>query len=411
MSIGSPTASQSARGAHVAQGIALRVLYVFNYGCNVTLMTFFNVYLVQLGFSGAALGLLGGIRPAATLVSQPLWGVVADVWGRRRVLALTMALSTLAILGYLAGASVAFIVLWTIVFSVLSSPIGALIDSLVLDHLGERKERFGNLRLWGSVGWAGFALIAGQALSGRDLRLMFVMSGSLMLAGLAVVLRTRQPSGAAARVAGGWRGAGVLLRNRPLAVALALAALAQCGIASYYTFFPIYLEAMGATRPQIGLAYTLQGVSELPVFLLSGWLLRRLGVRVTLVLALAVFATRMFLYSILSQPLPAIALGLTHGLSFSLLLVSFISHVNNLTPPQWRATGQSLLWAAFWGVGAIVGNAWAGMIHDRVGAHTVFRIDALLLALVAVAAAAVIHGKESASALSVSTESADARGK
>jgi predicted MFS family arabinose efflux permease len=211
-----------------------------------------------------------------------------------------------------------------------------------------------------------------------------------LLAGLTILMRTPGAAATGGGATAKWRGARTVLRNRLLVAALALAALAQCGIASYYTFFPVYLEGLGATRPQIGLAYTLQGVSELPVFFLSGLLLRRLGVRVTLAAALAILAARMFCYSLLDRPLIAISLGLTHGLSFSLLLVSFISHINDLTPVEWRATGQTMFWAAFWGVGGIAGNAWAGAFFDRVGPHAVFRFDAIILTAAAAGAWLII---------------------
>jgi MFS family permease len=31
---------------------------------------------------------------------------------------------------------------------------------------------------------------------------------------------------------------------------------------------------------------------------------------------------------------------------------------------EWRATGQSLLYAAYYGAGAIVGNLWAGFLYE-----------------------------------------------
>jgi len=31
---------------------------------------------------------------------------------------------------------------------------------------------------------------------------------------------------------------------------------------------------------------------------------------------------------------------------------------------EWRATGQSLLYAAYYGAGAIAGNLWTGFLYD-----------------------------------------------
>ncbi len=370
---------------HSARGLVLSALYVLYYGSNVTWMSFFNIYLRQLGFSGMILGLVAGVRPAAMLLSQPFWGVAADLWGRQQVLLLTLLLGGLGLFGYLTSANIAFVFVWTIIFTALSSPIGSLIDSLVLDHLAEQPgQSFGHLRLWGAVGWMTFSLLAGLVV-GRDLRLMFVMGGGLLLAGFLLAATARRRNAPAAQAAQAWRGATVLLRNRRLLAVLGLAALAQFGIASYYTFFSVYLAELGATLPLIGLSYTVQGVSELPVFVLSAVVIRRLGSRNTLALAMSVFALRMFLYSVLDVPALAVMLGLTHGLSFSLMLVAFVDYINRLVPTEWRATGQGLFWAAFWGAGAIAGNAWAGFLYDRIGAQAMFRLDAIILAVAALA--------------------------
>jgi MFS transporter, PPP family, 3-phenylpropionic acid transporter len=368
------------------RGYVLRALYVFYYGSNVTWMSFFNVYLRQLGFSGMILGLIAGVRPAAMMLSQPGWGVAADLWGRQRVLLLSLLLGGLGLFGYLTSANIAFVFVWTIVFASLSSPIGSLIDSLVLDHLAEKPgQSFGHLRLWGAVGWMTFSLLAGLVVAGRDLRLMFVMGGALLLAGFVLAATARRRHAPPAHMAQAWRGATVLLRERRLLTVLGLAALVQFGIASYYTFFSVYLAELGASLPLIGLSNAVQGLSELPVFLLSAAIIRKLGSRNTLALAMSVFALRMFMYSVLDVPALAVLLGLTHGLSFSLMLVSFISYINGLVPAEWRATGQSLFWAAFFGAGAIAGNAWAGFLYDRIGAHAMFRLDAVILAVAALA--------------------------
>lgn len=362
------------------------------YGSGVTWMSFFNIYLQQIGLSGAMIGLVGGVRPASMLISQPLWGVLADLWGRQRVLLLTLALGGLSLVGYMAGASLAFVLLWTIVFAGLSSPIGSLIDSLVLDHLAHRPgQTFGVMRVWGAVGWMVMAIVTGLAVAGRDLRVVFVLAGLMLLAGVAPARTLHAQATTAQSQAQTWRGAAIVLRNRRLLAALGVAVLAQMGIASYYTFFAVYLAELGASRPLIGFSSTVQGLSELPIFLLSGVIIARLGARRTLVLSLSIFAVRFYAYSVLDQALPAIAFGLTHGVSFSLMLVAFIGYVNQLTPVEWRATGQALFWAAFWGAGAIAGNAWAGLLYDRLGAQAVFRIDAMLLAAAALAALLVVR--------------------
>jgi MFS family permease len=80
----------------------------------------------------------------------------------------------------------------------------------------------------------------------------------------------------------------------------------------------------------------------------------------------------------------------THGISFALFFVTIVEYVNYLVPSEWRATGQSLLWAFYYGIGAIVGNIWAGFLIDKYSAQSMFRVNGILLIVVLLIAAFVL---------------------
>jgi len=194
----------------------------------------------------------------------------------------------------------------------------------------------------------------------------------------------------------GWRGARDLLRNRRLLVFLALVAMLQIGVSSIYTFYGIYMTEMGASSQLIGLAYTFQGLSELPMYLLAGALIARLGSHRVLPAVCLFYALRVFLYAAIRQPGGAIWVELMHGLTFSLYLTSAIDYVNKQVPAEWRATGQSLFWAAGSGLGSILGSAWSGFLYDQMGVRGMFRANGVLMAVVALGAALLLHRRTGA---------------
>jgi len=380
-------ARRSGMHTMAGEGGLLRLLYFLYYGSNAAWFPFFNVYLQQLGLSGLQIGALAGLRPAVTVVSQPLWGVIADLWGRRRTLLLTTLLGAAAVLGFAWRGGFWFFAAWSVVYALLSNPTGPLIDSLALDYLEqEQRLSFGRLRMWGAIGWAVLAYVAGQVIAGRDIRLVFFFGAVAMLAGWALALRTSRPAGEFAGALGrSWRDLGPLLRNRRLLVFLALITLLQVGASSVFGFFPMYMNDLGASSRLIGLAFGIQGMSELPVYLIAAALIRRAGPVRTLVIAFLLTAIRPLLYSFISQPAPAVALQLLHG-TFSLLLVASVEYVNRLVPRAWRATGQALFWAAHMGAGAILGNLLSGFLYDRLGVQGMYRVSGLIILAVALAA-------------------------
>jgi PPP family 3-phenylpropionic acid transporter len=377
----------------------IRMLYFLFYGSGAALSTFFNVYLRQIGFSGQQIGLLAGLRPAVMLLSQPLWGVGADLWGRRRTLLFTMLLSAVITLGYTGSRTFLFFVGWTILYTLLSNPVGSLLDSLALDHISARPRiAFGQLRMWGAVGWGIVASVVGYVITGRDIRLIFVFSASLMLLGWLLAWRSPNEESSSTTYGQSWSGLRTLLRNRRLLVFLGLVTAVQIGATSIFGFYSLYLDALGASRQLIGFAFTVQGLAELPMYLLAGAIIRRFGATRTVIFAFLVYATRAFLYSIISAPLLAVAVEATHGLSFSLFLVASVAIVDREVPNQWRATGQSLFSASYFGAGSILGNLWAGYLFDRIGIQGMYRVNAGLILGVALCAALLLRGHHEAQA-------------
>ena len=183
-----------------------------------------------------------------------------------------------------------------------------------------------------------------------------------------------------------WRDVGIVLHNRRFLVFLVLVALVRVGSSSLFTFFSIYMDELGASRELIGLAIGVQGLSELPMYLIAASVVRRIGPTRALVVAFLLYATRAFLYSVISQPVLVIAVQLMHG-SFSLFLVAAVEYVNQLVPRTWRATGQSLLWAANMGVGGVVGSVLSGYLYDQIGAQGLYRWSSYLILGAALVAA------------------------
>src|SRR5262249_30576134 len=93
-------------------------------------------------------------------------------------------------------------------------------------------------------------------------------------------------------------------------------------------------------------------------------IIRRLGMKTTLLITVLATALRLLLYSVVKNPNAAVLIEVLHGVSWSLFWVVCVEYVNLLVKEDWRATGQSLLYAAYYGAGAIVGNFWTGFLYD-----------------------------------------------
>jgi PPP family 3-phenylpropionic acid transporter len=370
------------------------LLYFAFYGAAAAWAPLLNVYLQQTGLSGLQIGTLSGMRPAIGLLGKPLWGVVADTWGRRRTLLLLLPLSGALILGYLWNGGFWYFLLFGALYTFLAAPIGALLDSLALDQLEAHPHlSFGRLRVGGAIGWALMALIIGRVIADWDTRPAFaVAAGGMMIAAL-LVWRVLPESGGKRATLRGWHGAAQLLRNRNLLAFLCITLLLHLGTAPIGMFYGIFMkENLGASSQLLGMAFGLRALSEVPVYIGGAAVIRRIAPRRALLVALLVYATQAFLYSVIHDPALGALVEVMHGPSFGLLLIVSVNYVSSQVPAEWRATGQTLYATFSGGLGGILGGAWGGFLYDYAGVRGMFRISAGVILLLALVAAVVLRG-------------------
>ena len=161
--------------------------------------------------------------------------------------------------------------------------------------------------------------------------------------------------------------------------------LISAGTTTIWNFYSIYMKENGASASLVGYGLSFQGLCELPLFYFSARIIAKFGIRTTLLITVFAAALRMFLYSIVKNPYAAIPIELLHGISWSLFWVVCVEYVNVLVREDWRATGQSLLYAAYFGAGAIVGNFWTGYLSDtKMKIAEMFLLNAGIVAFVGI---------------------------
>jgi PPP family 3-phenylpropionic acid transporter len=245
--------------------------------------------------------------------------------------------------------------------------------------------------MWGAIGWAVTTPIVGHLTTGRDLGLIFPVAAVLMLVGWLVGVQSKGRESGRTGLELSWEYVGPVVKNGRLLLFLVLAFMFAVGTASVWTFYSVYLSEIGASRQLIGIAFGIQGFSELPFFFFSRAILDRCGIERTLTFAFLLMAGRVFFYSWTYIPALAVAVDVVHGMTWSLFLVASVEYVNMLVPPKLRATGQSLFWAVYFGAGAIIGNTWAGFLYDRMHIHGMFGVNAWIILTAAILAVTLFN--------------------
>lgn len=304
--------------------------YFLYFGLLGTLVPYWSLYLKDLGFSAAAIGLLMAI-PQLTKIGAPnLWGWLADRSGQRLRIIRT---------GNLLAAIVFLPVFWVdqfwsmaallVSFSFFWNAVLAQFEVLTLQSLGRQSHRYSLVRLWGSVGFILAVLVLGEALDrlGTDL-LPWVLSALLWLLWLGTLTLPAGDGRARHREEGGpsvWR----VLRRPAVSLFLVSAFLMQLSHGPYYTFYSIYLQDLGFSKFVVGSLWALGVLAEVGLFLIMHRLMRRFSIPWILVASLLLAALRWLLIGVVADSLLWLALAqLLHAASFGSFHAASIAWVH-----------------------------------------------------------------------------------
>jgi len=265
-----------------------------------------------------------------------------------------------------------------------------------LDYVKEKQDSsYGRFRMFGAIGWMVASPIVGWIITGRNIALIFPISMVVMLLGWFTSFLRRDKSlykGVIEQAV--WKNLSQVLRgNWQLVIFLAVVFFHGIGTAPIWSFYGVYLDDIGASHGLKGFAFGLDAAIELPFYFFSNIFVKRFGARRVLTFAISMSTIRLFLYSFISTPMLAVSVELMHGLSFSLFVVSAVEYVNELVPPAWRATGQSLYAAACFGAGTLAGNTFAGYLYDQMPLQQVYRFSGWLLLAVTVLAVFALRNR------------------
>lgn len=366
------------------QGVILgSVFFLFYFGLS-TWLPFYNIYLKDKGFSGAQVGVIAGMYQSVLFFVVPVWGVIADRFGNRKVLHLVLLSAMMLIWGMRLISGYHLLIIYVMSLAFMHHPLGMLTDSLAIGYIKQHpRAAFGEFRVWGSVGWAIGNVVIGRFLVTHDLSLTFQIAAVIYgLTWLTVwMFHDNHPAVAVQRrfSTGELK---ALFGNKKMLLFLLLLTLYGTSISPLYIFINLYYRDIGAGNQLIGLGFAIQALSEVPFFFWAKGLVNRFGTHKVLLFSMATAVLRLLLYGLTSHPTLALMIGVGSGVTYSLFWVAIVDMMHGLVPEKWRSTAQSLLWAFHVGCGVTIGNMSIGVLSDNFHMRTIMLLASLMSAFV-----------------------------
>lgn len=322
-----------------------------------------------LGFSGGEVGLVLTVFQIASMAAPLAAAFLVDRFVSSRSLYAVLHLIGAGISLALAyqKAFLPFLVLFG-VYAFFMGPTGGLVNALTFARMADGRRHYGRVRLWGTIGWIAAALILSLLwlIPGVGMEWVFFLSALASVAAAAGTLAL--PHVPNVKPEGRFR-----LIPREAFQVFVQPALLKFGLVYFFSgildriYFIAtapYLKQLGFSDSQLMPAMTLGQVTEVFLLLATGPVLKRWGLRNTLLLGLSVQLLRFLLMAWNPGPLWLLAALSLNGFVFAFFYAVATIFVDGHTDPLTRGGVHQLMGLIFLGTSSVAGSLLTGWAFD-----------------------------------------------
>ena len=360
------------------QGLRLSAWYFWYFAFIGAFLPYFSLYLKSIGLSAGRIAILMSLGQLMRLIAPLIWTWLADAGGRRVQIVVASSAAAFASFAavFLTQDFVGLLIGMTILHFFWSASL-PLVEAITLGHLASTPERYGRIRLWGSVGFIITVAGVGWLLDVAPINSVLWVSWGLLFGTLLSTLTLAEPP---VVTAAHLPDTGGRLWSQPKVVYLLAAGLFMTAAhGTLYVFLSIHLVESGYGKSMVGLLWTLGVVAEIVVFLYMPRISRVASLRAILLICFALAVVRFAMIGWAAKVLWLMLIAqVLHGASFGAHHAATVAALNKWFTAGQQARAQALYGSIAYGAGGLAGALLAGELWERVGPQAAFGSSSVL---------------------------------
>jgi MFS family permease len=319
-------------------------------------------YMGGLGFSPTEIALVGSTFAIAAVVAIFFGNQFADRnFAAERFLGFSHLVGGLAMLGLFFTKSFPLFFALMLIHSLFYVPTISVANSIAFAHLKDAQKEFGIVRMGGTIGWilASFPLyFALKGQQGAALQeataYIFVAAAvaSFLLAGFSLTLPPTPPKHATGADRLAWLRAAKMLAT-PFLLVLFLVTFIDATIHNgYFLMTGGFLAKVGIPPERIMFVMAIGQVAEILTMAILGWVLARLGWKLTLIVGILGHGARFLVFALLPDvPEAIVAVQILHGICYAFFFATVYIFIDVAFPKDVRSSAQGLFNLLILGLG------------------------------------------------------------
>jgi len=402
----SPT-KRSTRPPHTNNHLKLTKLAVFLHTASLAGWNrFASPILLSSGFTPIQIGKIKLASQVAKIISQPIWGILSDVYDPLGVITISTFLGAITLTRVriaIDAKNFTQLTTWRIVRSASTAASPAL-DALVLRLVENTSEGYGRQRLWGSVAWGLSSLCAGNIidhygegsiftytyLTSCSLLVFFVILGRIIprkgRVSQSPQKKETQDSSDGIRRSSRMcttikEASNTSISTTPIGIILVHSFIYGIIMVLFDSILMLQLERdFGISRSVQGVFTVVSIISTLPVYHYSNEIKERIGHIGMIELSIIISAIRLCLTKVACSTIISdssranwlLLLQLLHGFHFAANWTASVELLDTLASRQLQSLMQFILNMAYFTAGNGVGNLWLSFVYEQHGGQATY---------------------------------------
>jgi PPP family 3-phenylpropionic acid transporter len=335
------------------------------------------------------IGFILSVNSIVIVISLPLLGLITDhIKSVKKVFVICSIISAIMVELLLFVNNTTRLTMMIPIIALFQCSLIPLLDNWIIQEVKNNANKsYGKLRLWGSIGFASTVLLMGMVANLTTFNIPFATYGLLVLLMILVCINLKDakydnlPDNSILNQYKPIRSKELinLFKSYPFVSYLIFTCIFSVAATPMFNFLPSLMKNAGGNSDTYGVAMSVCALSEVPIFFLSSFLLKRFKPLTLIIFSFLFYIIRMILYSSVLSPNLIILIGTMQGLSYGLFLIGHLHYIDNLAPHHLKTSAQVLGYTMYAGLSGIIGNYIGGILIAKDGITKAYILGAYLM--------------------------------